>query len=64
MYRKLKLFLIRHAVIWNLSRLNNRILEIKKILEEEENLDLKEKLTNLHSKFVDYIQQLHQCNEL
>ncbi len=63
MHRKLKLFLRRHAVIWNLGRLNNQILEIGKILDEEENLDLKKKFGSLQSKFFDYIQQLHQCNE-
>jgi hypothetical protein len=63
MHKKLKLFLSRHAVIWNLGRLNNQILEIKKIKEEEKNLDLKEKLSNLLSKYFDYKQQLDQCNE-
>jgi len=63
MYRKLKLFLRRHAVIWNLSRLHNKILEIEKIRKEERDLDLKKKLCNLHSKFFYYNQQLFECNE-
>jgi len=63
MYRKLKLFLKRHAVLWNLGRLYNQVLEIKKISDEQENPGLKEKLSNLQSRFFDYSQQLIECNE-
>lgn len=63
MYKKLKLFLRRHSVIWNLSRVHNQIQEIKRILNENEDLELKEKLLNLLIKYHDYICQLGQCDE-
>lgn len=63
MYRKLKLFLRRHAVIWNMGRLHKQVLEIKEILGEQENPGLKEKLTGLLSIHFEYIQQLIECNE-
>ncbi len=63
MYKKLKLFLRRHAVIWKLGRFHNQILKIKKISDEQENPDLKKKLSNLHNKFFYYNQQLIECNE-
>lgn len=63
MYRKLKLFLRRHAVIWKLCKINVQIEEIKKILEEEKDPDLKEKHYNLLDKYWEYTHQLEEYNE-
>ncbi len=63
MHKKLKLFLQRHSVMWSLSRIRSQIFEIKELLTNEENSEIKEKLDGLHQKYFDYCEQLRMCNE-
>ncbi|KQU58731.1 hypothetical protein ASG66_17070 [Bacillus sp. Leaf406] len=65
MHKKLKFFLKRHRVIWNLTRLKETITEIQKVLDKEE-LQIPEaevsqlkalhfELTNEFFKYLDYL---------
>jgi hypothetical protein len=60
MYRELKLYLMKHEVIWNLERLRNLIRESERILEEKNNQKLKDSLLDLYreqQKFIDGLQE-------
>ena len=63
MHEKLKLYLKRHAVIWNIDRLSNIKKAIKEELAGTDRSDLKEELLNLFLEEETYIKALEEENE-